>query len=114
MGAPESPRGWVSLLLDGAMRLGTQALRERWAELNERWVQEKVDILQTLLRAAIALMLLGLGTLLLVTWVVLVFWETHGMLIMASLGATLLAAGGWMLDRLRWQLQTPPRSHAKG
>jgi uncharacterized membrane protein YqjE len=110
MGSPDSSRGWLSLLLDAAMQLGSQTLRERWAELNLRWAQEKVDILQTLLRAAIALMLLGLGALLLVAWVVLAFWETHGLLIMASLGAILLAAGGWMLDRLRWQLQLPDRS----
>lgn len=107
MSDDKTSRPWLSLLLDGLVQLGAQAVRERWQNVQTEWAHERDRVLRTLLRSALALMLIGLGLGLLITWVVVVCWEVCGPLLLAGLGVVLLGLGAWLLDRTQWTAHRP-------
>ena len=41
MSEEKTSRPLLSLLLDGLVRLGTQALRERWQDVQAEWAHER-------------------------------------------------------------------------
>jgi uncharacterized membrane protein YqjE len=101
MAEEKASRPLLSLLLDGLIQLGTQALLDRWQGVQAEWAHERDRVLRMLFRSALALMLIGLGLLLLIAWVVVVCWEVCGPQLLAGLGAVLLGSGAWLLDRTR-------------
>lgn len=105
MNEERTSRPLLSLLLDGLVRLGTQALRERWQDVQAEWAHERDRVLSTLLRSALALMLIGLGLLMLMAWVLVVCWEVCGPQLLAGFGVVLLGLGAWLLDRTRLTAQ---------
>ncbi len=101
MSDEKTSRPLLSLLLDGLVQLGTQAVRERWQDMQTEWAHERDRVLRMLLRSALALLLIGLGLCLLITWVVVVCWEVCGPQLLAGFGVVLLGLGAWLLDRTR-------------
>jgi ABC-type nitrate/sulfonate/bicarbonate transport system permease component len=105
MAEEHKARPLLSILLDGAIQLGTQALRERWSAVQAQWASERDHLLKVLVRSALALMLMGLGLILLIAWVLVVCWEVCGPQLLAGLGVVLLGLGAWLLDRTRMQMK---------
>lgn len=58
--------------------------------------EEKLRLLGALFWAAAALLLLGIGLLLLVIWVLLVFWESHRLAALSALTLVFLGGGVWL------------------
>lgn len=105
MSEEKTSRPLLSLLLDGLVQLGTQAVRERWQDVQAEWAHERDRVLRLLLRSALALMFIGLGLLLLMAWVLVICWEICGPQLLAGFGVVLLGSGAWLLDRTRLTAQ---------
>lgn len=88
--------------------LGTavETLQLRLALLSNEIEQEKLRLFDGLLWAGLALLLLGLGALLLCAFVVVLFWDEHRLLALGVLALLFLGTGGWMMFRARSRLQS--------
>jgi uncharacterized membrane protein YqjE len=89
--------------------LGTavEALQVRLALLSNEIEQEKLRLFDGLLWAGLALLLLGLGALLLCAFIVVLFWDSHRLLALGTLTLLFLGAGIAVLFMARTRLQSP-------
>jgi uncharacterized membrane protein YqjE len=69
--------------------------------------EERLRILQLLLWGAVALIFFSLGVLMLTFAVVVLFWDTHRLLVAAVLGIAYLAIGGALAVVARRRAQRP-------
>lgn len=97
-------------LFSSARRLlGTavETLQLRLALLSNEIEQEKLRLFDGLLWAGLALLLLGLGALLLSAFIVVLFWDTHRLLALGTLASLFLGSGVGLLLMARSRLQSP-------
>jgi len=89
--------------------LGTavEILQVRLALLSTEIQQEKLRVFDGLLWAGVALMLLGLGVLLLFGFIVVLFWDSYRLVALGVLSALFLGVGTWLLLTARKHLQSP-------
>ncbi|QKO20922.1 phage holin family protein [Rhodoferax sp. BAB1] len=78
----------------------------RLALLSNEIEQEKLRLFDGLLWAGLALLLLGLGALLLCAFIVVLFWDSHRLLALGTLALLFLGAGSLLLARARTRLQS--------
>jgi uncharacterized membrane protein YqjE len=100
MSEPVSPSGLLASLrrlLATALEMAQVRLELLGTELE----LEKQHIFDGLLRAALALVLLGVGLVLLCGFVVLLFWEDHRLTVIAIMGLMFLGAGAFLLRQAR-------------
>ena len=79
----------------------------RLALLSNEIEQEKLRLFDGLLWAGLALLLLGLGALLLCAFVVVLFWDSYRLQALGVLALLFLGAGAWLLSVARARLQQP-------
>lgn len=106
MTEPETGRGlFASLrrLLGSAI----ETVQVRLALLSNEIEQEKLRLFDGLLWAGLALLLLGLGTLLLCGFIVMLFWEEYRLAALGVLSALLLGLGAWLMQAARAHLRHP-------
>jgi uncharacterized membrane protein YqjE len=84
-----------------------ETLQVRLDLLSNELEQEKLRLFDGLLWAGLALMLLGLGVLLLCAFIVVLFWDNYRLQALGVLCALLLGAGTWLLLLARKRLQSP-------
>lgn len=89
--------------------LGTVAetLQVRLALLSNEIEHEKLRLFDGLLWAGVALMLLGLGTLLLAAFIVVLFWDSYRLQALGVLAILLLGAGAALLSTAHARLRNP-------
>lgn len=106
MSAPEKEHGLFASL---RRLLGTavETVQVRLALLSNEIEQEKLRLFDGLLLAGLALLLLGLGALLLCAFVVVLFWDSYRLQALAVLALLFLGAGAWLLSVARARLQHP-------
>ncbi len=78
----------------------------RLALLSNEVEQEKLRLFDGLLWAGLALLLLGLGALLLCAFFIVLFWDSHRLLALGTLALLFLGAGTVLLVRARRRLQS--------
>jgi uncharacterized membrane protein YqjE len=78
----------------------------RLALLSNEVEQEKLRLFDGLLWAGLALLLLGLGALLLCAFIIVLFWDSHRLLALGTLALLFLGAGTVLLVRARRRLQS--------
>ena len=106
MTEPETERGlFASLrrLLGSAIEI----VQVRLALLSNEIEQEKLRLFDGLLWAGLALLLLGLGTLLLCGFIVMLFWEQYRLAALGVLSALFLGLGAWLMQAAREHLRKP-------
>ncbi len=103
-----SPQG-AGLLASLRQLLGTvvATMEVRLALLSNEMEQEKLRLVDGLLWAGLALLLLALGALLLAAFVVVLFWDSYRLQALGGLAVLLLFAGAWLLQRARAGLRQP-------
>lgn len=79
----------------------------RLALLSTELEQEKLRLFDAVLWAGLALLLLGLGTLLLCAFVVLLFWDSYRLQALGVLVLLFLGSGVWVLQTARARLRSP-------
>ena len=84
-----------------------ETLRVRLELLSTELEQEKLRLFDAVLWAGLALLLLGMGLLLLCGLVVVVLWEQHRLLALGALAVLCLGSGVWLLRMARARLQAP-------
>ena len=106
MSEPDRGHGLFSSL---RRLLGTalETVQVRLALLSNEIEQEKLRLFDGLLWAGLALLLLGLGALLLAAFVVVLFWDSYRLQALGVLAAVFLGAGAWLLSVARARLQNP-------
>ncbi|MDP3702706.1 MAG: phage holin family protein [Hylemonella sp.] len=106
MSAP--PQG-AGLLVSLRQLLGTAVatVQVRLALLGNELEEEKLRLFDSLLWAALALVLLALGSLLLAAFIVVLFWDSHRLQALGGLAVLLLGAGAGLLVRARARLRQP-------
>jgi uncharacterized membrane protein YqjE len=106
MTEPETGRGLFASLrrLSGTV---VQTVQVRLALLSNEIEQEKLRLFDGLLWAGLALIVLGLGALLLCAFIVLLFWDGHRLLALGMLAALFLGAGAWLMRFAKARLQSP-------
>lgn len=106
MSEPETGRGLFASL---RRLLGTaiETVQVRLALLSNELEQEKLRIFDGLLWAGLALLLLGLGTLLLCGLIVVLFWDDHRLAALGALSALFLGVGAWLMQAAREHLRQP-------
>jgi uncharacterized membrane protein YqjE len=89
--------------------LGTaiETVQVRLALLSNEIEEEKQRLVDGLLWAGLALLLLGLGTLLLCGFVVVLFWDDHRQEALGFLSALFLGLGAWLMRVARAYLRRP-------
>lgn len=90
-------------LLDTALKTA----QVRLALVGNELEQEKLRLFDGLLWAGLALLFLGLGTLLLAAFVVIVFWDSYRLQALGVLAILLLGTGIWLLSVARARLRNP-------
>lgn len=85
----------------------TETLQVRLALLSNEIEQEKLRLFDGLLWAGVALMLLGLGTLLLAAFIVVLFWDSYRLQALGVLAALLLGGGAILLSTAQARLRNP-------
>jgi uncharacterized membrane protein YqjE len=103
MTEPEPGRGLFASL---RRLLGTaiETAQVRLALLSNELEQEKLRLFDSLLLAGLALIMLGLGTLLLCGFVVILFGEEHRLAALGVLSALFLGTGAWLVQAARRRL----------
>lgn len=91
---------------------GVEILQTRIELLSVELEEEGVRLRELLLYALIALFFLGFGLLLLTLLVVVVFWDSHRLPVLAGITALYLAIGVGAVLRVRHTLRTRPRLFA--
>ena len=106
MSASGSPRG---LFASGQRLLGTvlELLQVRVDLLVLEFEQEKLRLFDALGLAVIALLGLGIGTLLLCAWLVMLAQPEQRRLVLAALALVFLAGGAWAFWAARSRLRHP-------
>jgi uncharacterized membrane protein YqjE len=83
------------------------SVQNRLALISNEIEQEKLRLFDGLLWAGLALMLLGLAALLLVTFIVVLFWDSYRLQALGGLSLLLLGAGGGLLSVAHTRLRQP-------
>ena len=106
MAEPETGRGLFASLrrLSG---IAVQTAQVRLALLSNEIEQEKLRLFDGLLCAGLALILLGLGAMLLCAYIVMLFWDDYRLLALGTLAALFLGAGALLMRVARARLQSP-------
>lgn len=91
--------------LRGLLATGLGLLRTRAELLIVEIEEEKLRLLATLLLGLLCCFFLGVGLLLLVVFLTVVFWETHRLLVLGLSCGLFLLLGGLALQALRRQLR---------
>lgn len=104
----EPPQG-TGLLASLRQLLGTvvATVEVRLALLSNEMEQEKLRLVDGLLWAGLALLLMALGALLLAAFIVVLFWDSYRLQALGGLALLLLFAGAWLLQRAREGLHQP-------
>lgn len=79
----------------------------RLALLSNEIEQEKLRLFDGLVWAGLALLLLGLGTLLLCGFIVVLFWDGYRLQALGLLSVLFLGAGAWLMQAARKRLRNP-------
>ena len=102
-GDPASPGLLASLRR--VLGHGAELLRVRLELLGTELEREKLRIFGALMRAALALLLVGLGIVMLAGFVVVLWWEQHRLLTLGTLTLVCLGGGVWLwlgaMERLK-------------
>lgn len=106
MSEPETGRGLFSSLRQ-LLATTVEIARVRLALFSTEIEQEKLRLFDAVLWAGLALLLLGLGMLMLSAFVVVLFWDSHRLLALGALTLLYLGAGTWLLYRARQRLRSP-------
>lgn len=104
--APDTDGGLFAALRR-LLTSGVELLRVRLALLGTDIEQEKLRLFDAVLWAGLALLLLGMGLLLLCALVVVLLWEQQRLPALAALAALCLGGGAWLLRRARARLRAP-------
>ena len=106
-----TPNRTTGLLASLRQLLATSAevLRTRVAILSTELEEEGIRVRELILFEQMSLFFLGLGLLLATLCVVLAFWETHRLLVLAAFAAFYLAIGTGIALVIRHKLKTRPR-----
>lgn len=86
---------------------GVETLRVRLDLLSTEIEQEKLRLFDAVLWAGLALLLLGLGALLLCGFIVLLFWDGYRLAALGVLALLCLGGGAWLLQEARARLRAP-------
>jgi len=105
MGEPAKSPGLLASLRQ-LMDTVLETAQLRLALLSNEIEQEKLRLFDGLLWAGLALLLLGLGILLLCAFIVVLFWDSHRLLALGTLALLFLGAGTYLLARARARLQS--------
>lgn len=84
-----------------------QMVQVRLELLSNEIEQEKLRLFDGLLWAGLALVLLALGTLLVVAFIIVLFWDSYRLQALGILALLLLGCGAWMLAHARKRLRYP-------
>lgn len=106
MSAPETGPSLFASLRQ-LLATAVETAQVRLALLSNEIEQEKLRLFDGLLWAGLALLLLGLGALLLCAFIVLLFWDGYRLLALGVLSALCLGAGAWLMRAARRRLQSP-------
>lgn len=105
----ESTRGTGLLAsLQQLLASSAEVVRTRVAILSTELEEEGVRVRELFLLAQVALFFFGLGLLLVTLFVVLAFWDTHRLAVLASFAVLYLAIGGGTAWMLLHKLKTRP------
>lgn len=105
MDAPAGLMSSVRSVLAGLAEIGHTRLQLASTELEE----ERLRIAQLLLHATAALFFLGLGLVLFALWLVLVFWDSHRLLVLGVEAGAMLTIGAVFAGVWRHKARTKPR-----
>jgi len=86
---------------------GAELLQVRLELFGTELEREKLRILGALMRAAVALLLLGLGIVMLAAFVVVLWWEQHRLLTLGALTLMFLGGGVWLWFGAMERLKAP-------
>jgi uncharacterized membrane protein YqjE len=105
MTEPEPARGLFASL---RQLLGTvvETAQVRLALLSNEIEQEKLRLFDALLWAALALLLLGLGAVLLCAFIIFLFWDGYRLAALGLMSALCLGAGAGLMWVARQRLQS--------
>lgn len=78
----------------------------RLAVLSNEIEQEKLRLVDGLLWAGLALLMFGMGALLLCGVIVVLFWDDHRLAAMGVLAALFLGAGVWLMHAARVRIRS--------
>lgn len=106
MAEPAKPHGLFDSLRQLLATL-IETAQVRLALLSNELEHEKLRLFDGLLWAALALLLLGLGVVLLCGFLLVLFWDDHRLLALGVLSLLLLTAGAALLRAARQRLRTP-------
>lgn len=106
MSEPETGRGLFASLCQ-LLSTAVEIARVRLALLSTEIEQEKLRLFDAALWAGLALILLGVGALLLSSFVVVLFWDSHRLIALGTLTLLYLGAGAWLMQRARQRLRSP-------
>jgi len=106
MAGPESGNGLFASLRH-LLATAVETLRVRLELLSTEIEQEKIRLLDAVLWAGLALLLLGMGLLFLCALVVVLLWDTHRLLALGGLTVIFLGCGCWLLAVARRRLRAP-------
>jgi uncharacterized membrane protein YqjE len=84
---------------------GAELLQVRLELFGTELEREKLRILGALMRAALALLLVGIGVVMLAAFIVVLWWEQHRLLALGTLTLVCLGGGAWLwlgaMERLK-------------
>lgn len=84
----------------------------RLALLANEWHEERVRLTEILLLSVLVLFLLGGAVVLGTAFLVVLFWDTHRLLVLGGLGILFAVLGGLVLLQLRSAIQQKPKLFA--
>lgn len=87
-------------------------LSTRLALLANELDEERVRVTRILLLTLLALFLFGGTAILATTFLVVLFWDTHRLLVLGGLGSLFALAGGWAVWQLRTEIRQKPKLFA--
>lgn len=105
MDTPPGLRSSARAVLAGLVEIGQTRLQLAGTELEE----ERLRVAQLLLCATAALFFLGLGLVLFALLLVLVFWDSHRLLVLGVEAGLVLAIGAAMAGVWRHKARAKPR-----
>lgn len=108
---PTLPTGLLASL-QRLLSTSTEVLRTRLEILSNELEEEGVRIQHLLLLEQLALFFIGLGLLLATLFVILAFWDSHRLLVLAAFAAFYLVVGVGAALLLRRKLRNRPRLFA--
>lgn len=106
MTAPETEHGLFASLRQ-LLATAVETAQVRLALLSNEIEQEKLRLFDGLLWAGLALLLLGLGALLLCAFIVFLFWDGYRLAALGVLATMFLGSGVWLMRAARDRLQSP-------